>query len=113
VADQVPVVRSPPGGPRRGCGHQLQPLPLPLCALRLTLWALSEALLVAQLARIKASPYYSILADSSTDVSLEEHLLLYVRFIDPVTFVCDGVLVRCPLLGQDSKWGDNGDHQDY
>ncbi len=67
MADQVPVV------------HAIR---------QAALWALSEALLVAQLARIKASPCYSILADSSTDVSLEEHLLLYVRFIDPVTFVC-------------------------
>lgn len=48
--------------------------------------AVSEALLCAQLARIRQSPFFAIMLDSSTDVSQENHQLLYVRYMDPHTW---------------------------
>lgn len=43
------------------------------------LQTISELLLAAQLGRMKDAAYYSILLDSSTDVSNEEHCLIYIR----------------------------------
>lgn len=50
------------------------------------LFALSEAVLQAQLQRVLASPFFGVLADSSTDISNENPVLLYVRYVDKATF---------------------------
>ena len=42
---------------------------------------LSKVILCAQLAAIRQSPYFSIMADSSTDVSGEDHILFYVQYL--------------------------------
>ncbi|MEW5308369.1 MAG: hypothetical protein WDW38_000337 [Sanguina aurantia] len=43
------------------------------------LFCLSECLLQMLLAKVALSPYFSILADSSTDVSGEDHMLVFIR----------------------------------
>lgn len=40
---------------------------------------ISELVLAAQMGRLKDAAYFSILLDSSTDVSNEEHCLIYIR----------------------------------
>ncbi|KAJ9524214.1 hypothetical protein QJQ45_004985 [Haematococcus lacustris] len=47
----------------------------------------TKPLLTQQLAAVRASPYFSLLADSSTDVGTEDHLLLYVRYLEPSSFI--------------------------
>lgn len=44
------------------------------------LFALSEILLCSQLTAIRASPFFSIMMDSSTDVTSESHVLIYVQY---------------------------------
>ncbi|KAJ9510572.1 hypothetical protein QJQ45_027441 [Haematococcus lacustris] len=51
------------------------------------LYSISRTLLTQQLAAVRASPYFSLLADSSTDVGTEDHLLLYVRYLEPSSFI--------------------------
>lgn len=51
------------------------------------LFALSEVLLQKLLAAIALSPYYSIMMDSSTDISGEDHILIYVQYVNMVSFV--------------------------
>ncbi|KAJ9516199.1 hypothetical protein QJQ45_024625 [Haematococcus lacustris] len=51
------------------------------------LYSISQTLLTQQLAAVRASPYFSLLADSSTDVGTEDHLLLYVRYLEPSSFI--------------------------
>jgi len=46
------------------------------------LFALSNTLLDKQLLRILASPWFSLLCDSSTDIAKEDHLLVYVQYVD-------------------------------
>ncbi len=50
-----------------------------------TLFSCSEVLLQKQFERIKASSSFALLIDSSTDVSTEDHLLIYVRYLHPDT----------------------------
>ena len=50
------------------------------------LYALSEVVLLAQRSALLHSPFYNILIDSSTDISAEDHLLIYARYIDADTF---------------------------
>ena len=50
------------------------------------LYALSEVLLLAQRSALLNSPFYNILIDNSTDISAEDHLLIYARYIDADTF---------------------------
>jgi hypothetical protein len=45
------------------------------------LMALSTVLLLEQVVQIKASPYYSLMVDSSTDISREDHLLVYCQAV--------------------------------
>jgi hypothetical protein len=53
------------------------------------LFALSEVLLLQQLARVELSPYFSIIMDSSTDISSEDHVLIYVQYLSVPSFrVC-------------------------
>lgn len=47
------------------------------------LLSISEVLLSDQLQDIQRSPWYSLLADSSSDVSGEDHMLVYCRYLDP------------------------------
>lgn len=51
------------------------------------LFALSEVLLKQLLAAISLSPFFSLLADSSTDISGEDHILIYIQYINMETFV--------------------------
>ncbi len=44
-------------------------------------------LLQKQVERIKASSSFALLIDSSTDVSMEDHLLIYVRYLHLDTLV--------------------------
>ena len=44
--------------------------------------AISEVLMVSQLARIKESPFFGISADTSSDVSTQDHMLLYITYFD-------------------------------
>lgn len=50
------------------------------------LFALSEVVLRLQLAAVGASPYFSIMMDSSTDINSEDHVLIYVQYVDRDTF---------------------------
>ena len=58
------------------------------------LFATSQVILVALLEAIRASPAFSILCDGSTDVGLEDHMLIYVAYIEAgaffptVTYLC-------------------------
>ncbi|KAJ9514762.1 hypothetical protein QJQ45_028547 [Haematococcus lacustris] len=51
------------------------------------LYSISQTLLTQQLAAVRGTPYFSLLADSSTDVGIEDHLLLYVRYLEPSSFI--------------------------
>lgn len=50
------------------------------------LYALSEVLLVRQIERINKSPFFSLLMDSSTDISNENHVLMYIMYLDMSTY---------------------------
>ena len=45
------------------------------------LWTISESLLRAQVAHIKASPFFSVLMDSSSDTGKQDHVLIYVQYL--------------------------------
>jgi hypothetical protein len=49
------------------------------------LFSLSEAIMAVLLVQPVASPVFSLLFDLSSDVGSEEHMLLYIRCIDPHT----------------------------
>jgi len=51
------------------------------------LHALSEAFMVQLLVDIRRSPFFTLLFDLSSDVSTEEHMLVYVRYLHANTFV--------------------------
>lgn len=51
------------------------------------LFTISAALLASQLVRINDSPFYGLMADTSPDNTGEDHLLLYIRYIDPAKMV--------------------------
>ncbi|KAH8942498.1 hypothetical protein BDL97_14G102900, partial [Sphagnum fallax] len=48
--------------------------------------------------RIKASSSFALLIDSSTDVSTEDHLLIYVRYLHPDTLVATTKYLTCVKL---------------
>jgi hypothetical protein len=50
------------------------------------LYALSEVLLCRQIRAINNSPYYSLMMDSGTDISVESHILVYVQYLDVMTY---------------------------
>lgn len=50
--------------------------------------SINEVILAQQLARITASSYYSIMIDSSTDVSTQDAALVFIRYFDTAA--------RCP-----------------
>jgi len=50
------------------------------------LFWLSECILTKQLSRIHSSPFYSVLTDSSTDVGREDHMMVYIQYMDPDTY---------------------------
>lgn len=43
--------------------------------------AMSDELSAEESEQVKASPFFGIIVDESTDVSVEEHLLVYVVFM--------------------------------
>jgi hypothetical protein len=51
------------------------------------LFSCNEVLLQKQVERIKASSSFALLIDSSTDVSTEDHMLMYVRYLHLDTLV--------------------------
>jgi hypothetical protein len=55
-------------------------------------------LLQKKVERIKASSSFALFIDSSTDVSTEEHLLIYVRYLHPNTFVTTTEYLTCVKL---------------
>lgn len=55
--------------------------------LRSYLAAIAESLLLAQLKAIRSSPCLAVLLDGSTDVSNEEHALIYLRYFDNITLL--------------------------
>ena len=63
------------------------------------LYALSEVVLLAQRSALLHSPFYNILIDSSTDISAEDHLLIYARYKDADTFDAVPDATWCPCLG--------------
>ena len=50
------------------------------------MYALNEVLLLAKKTVIMESLYYSLLIDSSIDISAEDHLLIYIRYLDVFSF---------------------------
>jgi hypothetical protein len=55
-------------------------------------------LLQKQVERIKASSSFALLINSSTDVSTEDHLLIYVRYLHPDTLVATTEYLTCVKL---------------
>jgi len=55
-------------------------------------------LLQKQVERIKASSSFALLIDSSTDVSTEDHLLIYIRYLHPDTLVATTEYLTCVKL---------------
>lgn len=51
------------------------------------LMCVSESLLQQQIRAVKESPYFSLLADTSSDVSGQDHMLIFVRYVCPVSFI--------------------------
>ncbi|KAH9567112.1 hypothetical protein CY35_03G013800 [Sphagnum magellanicum] len=62
------------------------------------LFSCSEVLLQKQVERIKASSSFALLIDSSTDVSTEDRLLIYVRYLHPDTLIVTTEYVTCMKL---------------
>jgi hypothetical protein len=77
-------------------------LSLDLCTICRYFWSAlfsySEVLLQKKVERIKASSSFALFIDSSTDVSTEEHLLIYVRYLHPNTFVTTTEYLTCVKL---------------
>jgi hypothetical protein len=55
-------------------------------------------LLQKQVERIKANSSFALLIDSSIDVSTEDHLLIYVRYLHPDTLVTTTEYLTCVKL---------------
>jgi hypothetical protein len=55
-------------------------------------------LLQKQVEQIKASSSFALLIDSSTDVSTEDHLLIYVKYLHPNTLVATTEYLTCVKL---------------
>ncbi len=53
---------------------------------------------VEQVERIKASSSFALLIDSSTDVSTEDHLLIYVRYLHPDMLIATTEYLTCVKL---------------
>jgi hypothetical protein len=51
------------------------------------LFTMSATLLASQVLRINDSPFYGLMADTSPDNTGEDHLLLYIRYIDTAKMV--------------------------
>ncbi len=77
-------------------------LSLDLCTICMYFWlaffSCSEVLLHKQVERIKASSSFALLIDSSTDVSTEDHLLIYVRYLHLNTLVATIEYLTCVKL---------------
>jgi len=77
-------------------------LSLDLCTICRYFWSAlfscSEVLLQKQVERIKASSSFALLIDSSTDVSTEDRLLIYVRYLHPDTLIATTEYVTCVKL---------------
>ncbi len=77
-------------------------LSLDLCTICRYFWSAlfncSEVLLQKQVERIKASSSFALLIDSSTDMSTEDHLLIYVRYLHPDTLVATTEYMTCVKL---------------
>jgi len=77
-------------------------LSLDLCTICRYFWSAlfscSEVLLQKQVERIKASSSFALLINSSTDVSTEDHLLIYVRYLHPDTLVATTEYLTCVKL---------------
>jgi hypothetical protein len=55
-------------------------------------------LLQKQVERIKASSSFALLSDSGTDMSTEDHLFIYVRYLHPDTLVATTEYLTCMKL---------------
>jgi hypothetical protein len=77
-------------------------LSLDLCTICKYFWSAlfsyNEVLLQKQVERIKASSSFALLIDSSTDVSTEDHLLIYVRYLLPDMLVATTEYLTCVKL---------------
>jgi hypothetical protein len=77
-------------------------LSLDLCTICRYFWSAlfscNEVLLQKQVKRIKASSSFALLINSSTDVSTEDHLLIYVRYLHPDTLVATTEYLTCVKL---------------
>jgi hypothetical protein len=77
-------------------------LSLDLCTICMYFWSAlfscSEVLLQKQVKWIKASSNFALLIDSSTNVSTEDHLLIYVRYLHPNTLVATTEYLTCVKL---------------
>ncbi len=77
-------------------------LSLDLCTICRYFWSTlfncSEVLLQKQVERIKASSSFALLIDNSIDVSTEDHLLIYVRYLHPDTLVVTTKYLTCVKL---------------
>jgi hypothetical protein len=77
-------------------------LSLDLCTICryfwLALFSCREVLLQKQVKRIKASSSFALLIDCSTDVSTEDHLLIYVKYLHLDTLVATTEYLTCVKL---------------
>ncbi len=77
-------------------------LSLDLCTICRYFWSAlfscSEVLLQKQVERIKASSSFALLSDSGTDMSTEDHLFIYVRYLHPDTLVATTEYLTCMKL---------------
>eukprot|EP00775_Hariotina_reticulata_P001186 gene1186-1523_t len=64
------------------------------------LHALSEALMAVQLLQLKASPFFTLLFDLSSDVGNEEHMLVYVRSVTTSMLTVTHFLCCVRVLGK-------------
>ncbi len=77
-------------------------LSLDLCIICRYFWSAlfscSEVLLQKQVERIKASSSFALLIDSSTNVSTEDHLFIYIKYLHPDTLVATTEFLTCVKL---------------
>eukprot|EP00967_Tisochrysis_lutea_P067289 scaffold87859_cov18-Tisochrysis_lutea.AAC.1 len=55
----------------------------------------SEVLLCATIALVNASPLFALLCDGGTDISTQNHMMVYLRFLDVSTYAFVTVFLCC------------------
>ena len=62
------------------------------------IFAIDDVIVNKQLARIKQAPFYCIIADESTDISVTKNLAVYIKYRDGVSISMSIIVIDACLL---------------